>query len=116
MGDAIAVDGEVTATPGTSMYSGATGGSWTAGAVTYTSHSKIRSGGKEVIYKAECTFTFSGTSGNSPVSGTEKVTLQASKKKLSCSGNYVLVNGDSKQGTYGNKLEAKASNTKFKTS
>lgn len=104
----VARDGDVTATAGTSPYSGADSGTWTAEPVSYTTRSKVKAGAA-AISKAECTFSFSGKSGNSQVSGTEKVELTAGSTKLKTGGGGVLVSGDSKTGTYGNKLEASSS-------
>jgi hypothetical protein len=109
VGAKVAVDGDVTATPSASPASGADSGAWTAGPISYTTYSKLKVGGKNVIWKAKCTFSFSGKSGNSPYSTTEDVTLTASTKKLNKSQHNVLVSGDSETGTQGNKLAVSAS-------
>jgi hypothetical protein len=103
----VAREGDVSATPGTTPYTGAAKGEWTAGTVTYTSYEKVVSGGAKAISKAECTFSFSGsTSGGSAVSGTETVTLEAQPTKLQKSDAGVIVDGDSATGTFGNTLTA----------
>jgi hypothetical protein len=115
MPESVATEGDVTATPGTSMFTGADSGRWTAGAITYTSYAKLKVGGGQVIHKAECTFRFSGASSSgAAVTGQETVTLTAGSPLLQKGASSVLVHGDSKTGTYGNKLEA-ASSEKLKT-
>lgn len=113
MGKQVVIDGEVSATPGTTPLKPADKGLWSAGPVTTTPYQKLLAGGrgKNTISQAKCTFTFAGTdskSNNAPVSGTEVVTLVAKQTKLT-SGGSVLVSGDEEQGQHGNKLHAKAS-------
>lgn len=117
MGKSVAVEGNVLATPGTTPYPPADKGSWTAGKVTPYPYEKLKVGGKKVIYKAQCTFTFTGTQtipGTPPtqkdVSGKETVTLEAKLTKLQGGQSKVLVNGDNAQGTYANKLQVQATN------
>ena len=109
MPKSVATVGDVTATAGTTMYSPATSGSWTAGSVSYTSYDNVKSGDAKVIHKAECTFSFSGSTGNTAVSGSETVTLEAGSTLLQKGASKVLVDGDSKTGTYGNKLQVSSS-------
>jgi hypothetical protein len=109
--------GEVSATAGTKFYSPAVKGKWTAGPVQETPYSKLKSGGKAVVHKAECTFSFTGTGptpAESPVSGTSKVTLTAKTTKLQKGASNVLVDGDSEKDSYDNELKASASG-KLKT-
>jgi hypothetical protein len=115
MGDAIAVDGDVTATAGTTDVSGYKG-SWTAGSVSCVPHPKMKINGTNIIYEASCTFSYTGANNSGSTTASETVTLSASKTTVSSNGNYVLLDGDSEEGTYGNKLEVNASNTTFKTS
>ena len=109
-----AVKGDVSATAGTSPYTGAQTGTWTAGQVTETSYANLKVGGKEVLWKAECTFSFSGAnSSGTTVTGTEKVTLTATTKLLMKGEHSVLVDGDSKTGgdtppSFDNKLSVSA--------
>ncbi|MDJ0676392.1 MAG: hypothetical protein QNJ36_13575 [Calothrix sp. MO_167.B42] len=115
MGKQVAVIADVQAIPGTTPYSGAANGSWTAMPVEYTSYSKLTIGGKAVIYEAECRFLFSGAnSSGAPVVGQEVVTLTAQTTKLQGSLSNVLVTGDSAKGQYGNQLQVNATN-KLKT-
>ena len=114
MPKSVATEGDVTATAGTTMYSPATSGSWTAGSVTYTSYAKLNSGGAKVIHKAECTFSFSGSTGNTAVTGQETVSLEAGSTLLQKEASKVLVDGDSKTDKYGNKLQV-SSSEKLKT-
>jgi len=111
----VAVQGDVSATAGTSPYTGADSGTWTAGTVSETSYANLKSGGKEVVWKAECTFSFSGTNSSSgaTVTGSEKVTLTATTKLLKKGEHSVLVDGDSKSGggtppSFDNKLSVSA--------
>lgn len=109
-----AAKGDVSATAGTSPYTGANSGTWTAGPVSETSYANLKSGGKEVVWKAECTFAFTGASSSgATVTGTEKVTLRATAKLLMTGEHHVLVDGDSKTGgdsppSFDNKLSASA--------
>lgn len=116
MGKPVAVDGDVIATPGTTPFAPADSGAWAPGPVITTPCPKLSAGGKKVIKKATCTFTFTGvqSASGAPVSGTEMVELPAAKTKLTMGGT-VLLSGDKKQGSYGNKLEVIASQQKLKT-
>jgi hypothetical protein len=111
MGDKVAVVGEATAEPGSKVPSGADSGAWapSPAGISYTSYDKLKSGGKKVIWKAECKFLFTGKSGNSPFSTDETVTLEAKPKKLDKSQHAVLVDGDSATGQKGsNKISVTA--------
>jgi hypothetical protein len=92
----ICVEGDVIAIPGP---------------VSYSSYSKLSVNGVSVIYEARCTFTFTFTGvdpSGSPVSGTEDVSLSASSSAVNASQSSVLLDGDSKSGTYGNQLQVVA--------
>jgi hypothetical protein len=105
-GMAVAGAGDVIATPSSKPIEGATG-AWTAGPVTTTSHSRLRAGGTPVAFQATCTFQFSGTSGSTPVTAAETVTLTATRAaKLQRGGNGVLLDGDTATGPLGNRLAA----------
>lgn len=115
MSKSVAVEGDMVTTPGSTPYPPADSGSWSATTVTYSTYANLKTNGKNVIYKAECKFIFSGivSSIGVTVVGEDTVTLEANPKKLQ-SGQYnVLVDGDSKESSFGNKLEAKASNNLF---
>jgi hypothetical protein len=114
----VAVEGDVSPTVGVAMFTGAQSGEWKAGPVTVTTYPNLKSGGKKVIWKAECTFSFSGANASgAPVTGTERVTLTATTKLLNKGQHQVLVDGDSKTGgdlpppasNYDNKLTISAS-------
>lgn len=109
MASKVAVEGEavITASPG--IAKGADSGSWKAGTPSYTSYSKLKSGSKKVIWKVQCTFSFTGKAGNSGFTTQETVTLTATTKKLNKSQNKVLVDGDSKISEEGNKIAISAS-------
>lgn len=109
----VAVQGEVSATVGKKMFTGADSGIWTAGPITVSSYDNLKSAGKKVIWRAECTFTFAGKAGTSSITGTEKVTLSASAKLLGKHQHSVLVDGDAKTGgnsppTFDNTLSVSA--------
>ena len=106
MASSTAVEGDVTATAGTSPYTGAESGSWTAGSVSYQSYDKLSIGGTPVIHEASCTFNFSGASSSgATITGSETVTLSAGSTKLQGASSSVLVDGDSETGSYGNELK-----------
>ena len=113
-GKQVAVKEDVQATAGSTPFTGADSGTWTAGPVTCSFYDQLKIGGSKVIYKAECKFTFTGTSpapAKSPITGTETVTLEAQSTKLQGGLSKVLVDGDSATGTgnFGNKLQINAS-------
>ena len=111
MGKQVAVEGDVLAIPGTTLYTGAANGSWTAMPVQYTSYSKLTVSGKAVIYEATCKFLFGGASASgAPVVGQEDVKLTAQTTKLQGSLSKVLVTSDSANGQYGNQLKVNAAN------
>ena len=106
----VAVQGDASASAGSAMYTGATSGSWTAGPVTETKYDVLTSGGKKVIYKAECSFSFVGeNSGGSAVTGESSVTLEASGTGLQGGSTFVLVDGESANDSYGNTVSVSAS-------
>ncbi|MBM2614003.1 hypothetical protein JIG36_00340 [Actinoplanes sp. LDG1-06] len=99
---AVARSGDVTATAGTTFFTGATSGSWTAGSVSETTHTKL----SKALVSASCVFSFTGKNdAGAVVTGTETVTLKAGSTKLRAA---VLRNGDEATGTFGNKLSASA--------
>jgi hypothetical protein len=101
----IAVEGDVSATPGNTPYTGAESGSWTAGTITYQGYDPLTIGGTRVVREASCTFSFSGASSSgATITGTETVTLSASATKLQGGSSNLLVDGDSEVGSYGNEL------------
>ena len=105
MAKSVAVEGDVSATPGSTPYSGAETGSWTAGAITYQGYDPLTIGGTRVVSEASCTFSFSGASSSgATITGTETVTLSAGGTKLQGGSSKVLVDGDRKAGSYGNEL------------
>lgn len=109
----IAVVGNVIPTPGSSPYPPADTGAWIPGPVIYQSYASVKSNSIPVIYQAQCVFTFVGTKstpgGPVPVSGSETVTLRAGTTAVNGMQNSVLLDGDSEEGSYGNKLRVQAS-------
>lgn len=116
MAKSVVTEGGVTATPTTSLFTGAQSGKWTAGTISYGTDAKLRVGGAKVIHTASCTFSFAGANASgTAVAGTEAVELKAKTTLLQKGGPKVIVDGDSASGsTYGNKLQA-ASSKKLKT-
>ena len=104
----VAVEGEVTASVGTTPLSPASTGAWTAGPVSVESYAKLRVGGSSALRSASCTFSFAGSAGNTPVSDTETVQLTAQPRKVQKGLSSVLVDGDSKVSPHGNRLSASA--------
>ena len=103
----VARQGGVSATPGTTPFTGANSGTWTAGPISDKPYDKVVSGGAKAISEAQCTFNFSGVNASgATVTGSETVTLSAKQTKLQKGAAGVLVDGDSATGTYGNKLTA----------
>lgn len=109
----VAVVGDVTATPSTVVSPNAAGGTgtWQAGTVSYTSYPRLKVE-SEVIWKARCTFSFSGsTPSGTAVTDSETVTLTAGTTKLMKAKHGVLVDGDAERGAKGNRLEVHAGGT-----
>jgi hypothetical protein len=103
----VARQGEVTATAGTTPYTGADSGTWTPGSINSTAHTKLKRGGTSVIRQASCLFSFSGAnSSGTAVAGTSTVTLTAGTTKLQKGVSNVLQDGDEASDSYGNKLKA----------
>jgi hypothetical protein len=100
----VAGDGDVSATAGTVLFTGADKGTWTAGSVQLKTYAKLEAGGKPVVHQAECTFSFSGSAGNTAVTGTSRVTLTKPGRPLQKGQQSVLVDGDSVTDSFGNKL------------
>jgi hypothetical protein len=101
---AVAARGDVSAEAGTTPSSKADSGTWTAGPVSVTTFDDLTVGGDPVVVEAECTFTFSGTKGNSAVADSATVTLTAADHPLLGTQDSVLVHGDEESDTYGNKV------------
>ncbi len=110
-GESVAGEGEVVATPGSTPFTGAETGVWTAGPIAVQSYSKLTIGGKPVIHQAQCTFNFSGqSSSGASIVGSETVQLKAGQTLLQKTQGGVLVNGDTATGQFGNKLEVRTTN------
>lgn len=108
----VAVTSDVAATAGTGLYTGAAKGTWMPGPVTVSTYAKLTIGGAAAAWQAKSTFAFAGfgpTPAETPISGTSTVTLSASTKKLQGRASHVLVNGDEKSDSYGNKVKVSAS-------
>jgi hypothetical protein len=104
--------GDTTKTVGTTMFTGASSGSWTGATITETAYPLLKIGGVAAIHQASCVFSFSGfaADGTTPVNGSSTVTLTASPTTLQKSSTFVLRNGDTTQDTYGNTLTVVAAN------
>lgn len=109
MAKAVAVEGDVSATAGTMPFTGAESGAWTPRNVMMNSYADLKSGGRKVLWQAQCTFDFIGqSSSGAMVKGSETVTLTAAPTSLKKSAHFVVVDGDQATGTYGNKLTSSA--------
>lgn len=112
MPSVVAKSGDVTATAGSAPFKPATEGKWTPGPVTYKTYSNLSISGTKVIYEAECTFSFAGTTAppaSAPVAGSSTVKLTAGTTLLQKGANNVLKDGDLSQDSYGNTLKVSAS-------
>lgn len=113
MGESVAVIGDVKAEPSDTPPTTASGGTWSAGAISNTSYSQLKVGNTKVVYEASCTFTYSGGTQKADSSKphdvvTSNVTLSASTKLTQKGLDFVLVNGDFKDDSHGNKLVVQA--------
>lgn len=123
MGQAIARSGDVRATPVVpappkGLWPGATNGAWsigtlagTATVVELTTSDLVSSDGRSSVAKAVATFSFRGTDGTNAVQGESTVTLQGGSPLVSLAGVAPLVDGDSAEDSYGNKLSVSSSAT-----
>ena len=109
---AVARAGDVSATPGTTPVTGSTG-TWTKqGEVNETKKTTFTSDGSAVVVKATCTFSYSGnttSTPSSPVTDSSTVTLNPQSRKLTVGGDSPLVDGESAEDSYGNKLSVASS-------
>ena len=104
----VATVGDVKATVGSKPGVENSTGTWKAGSVSHKSYPALKTAGKEVIYEASCEFEYSGTDNSSgaAVKSSETVTLKAKTTVLQKGSNGVILDGDSAEGDYGNKLQA----------
>lgn len=110
----VAARGDVTAEKGTIGQPSYPGGTWSAGEISLDTDSKLVVSGTAVLHEASCTFTHSGgkTTSTPPVEETpwtSSVTLGPSSTKLKAGGRAVILDGDTKQDSYGNTLKAGSS-------
>jgi hypothetical protein len=98
--------------PGTWPVPATATGSWKAGPVRYTPDPaipgpKVTAGGKVVVVKAECDFTFTGADNTSgaTVTATSTLTLEPGSRALGVGNATPLVQGDTtKPDGFGNTL------------
>ena len=97
------------------LYGEAVTGSWSVAPThpTITTYPKLKTGGSEVVHKAECKFLFVGTGpapSNNPVTTDITLKLEGNTTKLQPGQSKVVVDGQIDQNaTYGLKLRAEAS-------
>jgi hypothetical protein len=115
-GKSVATQADVqTPQPGTTPFTGAASGTWTAGPVTVVSYAKLTTGSQPIISSVSCTFAFSGlaANGTTPVAGFEPVILSAAAlgtTKLQGETQQVLRDGDqSNTSLYGNTISISSS-------
>jgi hypothetical protein len=112
MSKRVGVKGDVQPTNGTTQPEKGTGGTWASGPIRYQTYAYLKVGGTPAIYEASCTFTWNGmlkadpSKAHSPEYST--VTLTATTKLTQKGSKKVLVDGDSAQDEYGNKLQVSA--------
>ena len=82
-------------------------GAWAAVKVVETTDPKLTVGGDAVVHKATCTFTFTGSKGNTAVADTSTVTLSPHRTTLESGQAAVLLDGDSANDSFGNTLTVK---------
>ena len=110
----VAVKADVSSTPSSTGATdfGAQSGAWTkAGALDVTAGAKVTVGGAPVALSASQGFGWTGAnaSGTALPPGSSTVTLTTGDTKLQVGGQSVLLDGDSKQDSYGNKISVSAS-------
>ena len=103
-GAAVARSGDVSAAAGATPYTGATSGTWTAGTPELTTSGVLSSDGRAAVVKARCSFSFSGTNGQTGVTGSSTVTLEPGGRALTAAGVCPLVDGDTAEDSFGNKV------------
>ncbi len=105
----VAVDGDASATAGSKMFGAATSGTWTPAAVSVRTYDALRVGGTKAIFEASCSFSFVGKDDvPNAVAGSETVTLTAGSTPMQSGRGDVLIDGDSKEGDYGNIVSVNA--------
>ncbi|MFF4911220.1 hypothetical protein ACFY2T_40875 [Streptomyces sp. NPDC001260] len=102
----VARTGDVSAKAGTKLPEGADSGTWTVseGNPTVTTTDLLTSDGRKVVVEATCDFSFTGKSGNTAVTNSSTVKLEPGSRALDAGGVAPLVDGDSKQDSYGNTV------------
>lgn len=103
-GKPLARAGDVSATVGTTFYTGADSGSWAAGTVSETTTPGFTSDGTVVVTQASCVFTFTGKAGTAQNPGSSTVTLSAGDRALQIGDAAPLVDGDRQADDFGNTL------------
>lgn len=108
----VAKTGDTTKTEGTTMFTGASTGTWTGAAISETAYPLPTIGGVGVIHMASCVFSFSGfaADGTTAVTGSSTVTLTAGSTTLQKGSTFALRNGDTTQDAFGNTLTVSAAN------
>lgn len=107
----VARTGDASATAGTGVPTTADSGTWTAGPVDTKTTDLLSSDGRAVLVEASCTFSFSGTKGNSAVADSSKVTLTPGSRTLTAGGVAPLVDGDSTKDDFGNTVKVSSDAT-----
>jgi hypothetical protein len=103
-GAAVARPADLSTAAGSAPYEGATSGTWTPGTPQLTTSEVLSSDGNPVVVRVSCSFSFSGTNGQTSVTGTSTVTLEPGSRALRAAGVCPLVDGDSAQDSFGNSV------------
>jgi hypothetical protein len=103
-GAAVARAADISTTAGSTPYEGAPSRTWTAGTPQLTTSGVLSSDGHPVVVAVSCAFSFSGTNGQTSVTGSSTVTLQPGSRALRAAGVCPLVDGDSAEDSFGNTV------------
>jgi hypothetical protein len=109
VGVAVATEGDVVVTVGTIPYQPNSGGTWSAGSVSYVSYAYLTVDGKKVISEASCGFSFSGKKDAEPHDPV--VTLGPQTLKLAPPHQTVLQKGDAQVLRHGDTASDQWGNT-----
>ena len=87
-------------------------GAWAAGSVVEVTAPPAAAQGKTVVTSASCLFTFEGTlPDGKPFRTTSTISLAAAPHPLRVGGRHPLVDTDSDQDSWGNRLRVSSSAT-----
>jgi hypothetical protein len=103
----VAREGDVSATVGSTKPLGVADGTWQKGQVSLTTKATVKSDEKAIVVGASCTFTMpdaKAQNGSAVTVQPSTVTLIPGSAKLNIGGSAPLLDGDSAEDMYGNKV------------